>query len=126
MKQSQVLIITLGVFLLFFAAGCATEHTMVQTPRPETTVPGTKVSTIQRISFTEEQNSTRIQIDGSEPITSPLYKLLSDPLRIAIDVPSIDLKEIKSPLKIDNGTIGEVVTTQYDDKGRIEIGLLQM
>jgi len=56
----------------------------------------------------------------------PFYKFLTDPLRIAIDVPNIDLKEIKEPIKVDNGTIGEIVATQYDDKGRIEIGLVQM
>lgn len=126
MKHSQILLITLGAFLLFWVAGCATENTLVQAPKPDTSTPGPKVSTIQKISFTEEENDTKIQIEGSEPIASPLYKLLSDPLRIAIDVPDIDLREIKGPLKIDNGTIGEVQTTQYDDKGRIEISLLQM
>jgi type IV pilus assembly protein PilQ len=89
-------------------------------------VPAVKVSTIQKISFTEEENYTRIQIEGSETIAPPFYKLLTDPLRISIDVPNIDLKQIKSPLKIDNGTIGEVLTTQLDDKGRIEISLVQM
>ncbi len=126
MKRSQILIMTFGVFLLFFVASCATENASVQTPKPDTSAPGAKVSTIQKISFAEEENYTKIQIEGSEPIASPFYKLLSDPLRIAIDVPNIDLREIKSPLKIDNGTIGEVQTTQYDDKGRIEISLLQM
>ena len=126
MKHSRILPITLGAFLLFFVAGCATENALVQTAKPDVSAPGTKVSTIQKISFTEEENDTRIQIEGSEPIGSPFYKLLSDPLRIAIDVPNIDLREIKGPLKIDNGTIGEVQTTQYDDKGRIEISLLQM
>jgi type IV pilus assembly protein PilQ len=126
MKHSQILPITLGAFLLLFVVGCATENALVQTAKPDVSAPGTKVSTIQKISFTEEENDTRIQIEGSEPIGSPFYKLLSDPLRIAIDVPNIDLREIKGPLKIDNGTIGEVQTTQYDDKGRIEISLLQM
>ena len=126
MKRSQILIMTFGVFLLLFVAGCATENASVQTPKPDTSAPGAKVSTIQKISYAEEENYTKIQIEGSEPIASPFYKLLSDPLRIAIDVPNIDLREIKSPLKIDNGTIGEVQTTQYDDKGRIEISLLQM
>ena len=88
--------------------------------------PVAKVSIIQKISFSEEENFTKIKIEGSEAIAPPFYKLLSDPLRIAIDVPNIDLKQIKSPLKIDNGTIREVLTTQYDDKGRIEISLLQM
>jgi len=98
----------------------------MQTSKPDPSVPVVKVSTIQRVSMTEEENYTRIQIEGSETIAPPFYKLLSDPLRIAIDVPNIDLKQIKSPLKIENGTIGEVLTTQYDDNGRIEISLLQM
>jgi type IV pilus assembly protein PilQ len=117
---------TVGVVFMVFIAGCASKNGLTQTPKPDTSAPVVKVSTIQKISFTEEQNYTRIQIEGSEPIAPPFYKLLSDPLRIAIDVPNIDLKQIKSPLRIENGTIGEVLTTQYDDKGRIEISLLQM
>jgi type IV pilus assembly protein PilQ len=127
MKRSQILKMTFGVlFLLLITIGCATKNAAIQTPKPETPAPVAKVSVIEKISFTEEENSTKIQIEGSEPIAPPLYKLLSDPLRIAIDVPNIDLKQIQSPLKVDNGTIGEVLTTQYDDKGRIEISLLQM
>jgi type IV pilus assembly protein PilQ len=117
---------TVGVVFLLFIAGCASKNGVVQTPKPDSSTPVVKVSTIQKITFTEEQNYTRIQIEGSEPIAPPFYKLLSDPLRIAIDVPNIDLKQIKSPLRIGNGTIGDVLTTQYDDKGRIEISLLQM
>jgi len=126
MKRSQILIMMLGVFLLSFVAGRATQSSSVQAPKPQASASVVKVSTIHKISFTEEENFTRIQIDGSEPIGSPFYKLLSDPFRIAIDVPNIDLREVKSPLKIANGTIGEVQTTQYDDKGRIEITLLHM
>ena len=126
MKRSQILKMTVGVVFLLFITGCATEKSLMQTPKPDTSAPVAKVSTIQKISFTEEENYTRIQIEGSGPIAPPFYKLLSDPLRIAIDVPNIDLKQIKSPLKIENGTIGDVLTTQYDDKGRIEISLLQM
>jgi type IV pilus assembly protein PilQ len=117
---------TAGVVFLVFIAGCASKSALTQTPKPDTSAPAVKVSTIQKISFTEEDNYTRIQIEGSDPIAPPFYKLLSDPLRIAIDVPNIDLKQIKSPLRIENGTIGDVLTTQYDDKGRIEINLLQM
>jgi type IV pilus assembly protein PilQ len=127
MKRSQILKTTFGIiFLLLITTGCATKKAVIETPKPETSPPVANVSIIQNISFTEEENFTKIKIEGSEAITPPFYKLLSDPLRIAIDVPNIDLKQIKSPLKIDNGTIGEVLTTQYDDKGRIEISLLQM
>ncbi len=126
MKRFQILKMTVGVALLIFIAGCSTKTALTQTPKPDMSAPAVKVSSIQKISFTEEQNYTRIQIEGSEPIAPPFYKLLSNPLRITIDVPNIDLKQIKSPLRIENGTIGDVLTTQYDDKGRIEISLLQM
>jgi type IV pilus assembly protein PilQ len=126
MRRSQILNMTVGIIFLLFLASCASKTAVTQTPKPDTSAPAVKVSTIQKISFAEEENYTRIQIEGSEPIAPPFYKLLSDPLRIAIDVPNIDLREIKSPLRIENGTIGDVLTTQYDDKGRIEISLLQM
>ena len=125
MKYSQILKMAFLVVFLLFIISCATEKPLKQTPAPTPPVPAVKISTIQKVSFTEGENYTRIQIEGSESIAPPFYKLLSDPLRISIDVPNIDLKQIKGPLKIDNGTIGEVLTTQFDDKGRIEISLVQ-
>jgi type IV pilus assembly protein PilQ len=117
--------ISLIIFLLF-ANSCATTSSLVQSSQPDTSARVAKASIIQRILFIEEENYTRIRIEGSEPIAPPFYKLLSDPLRISIDVPNIDLNQIKEPIKIDNGTITEILTTQYDEKGRIEIGLTQM
>lgn len=126
MKCSQILKMTFWITFLLLATSCATKSDLVQTPKPDNLAPTVKISTIQQISFVEEENYTRIKIEGSETIASPFYKLLYDPTRIAIDVPNVDLKQIKSPLKIENGTVSDVITTQYDDKGRIEIGLLQM
>lgn len=126
MKFSQILKAFSFVLFLFFVQGCATDNALVQRQLPDIPAQVAKVSTIQKISFMEEENYTRILIEASENIAPPFYKLLSDPLRIVIDVPNIDLKEIKTPLTIDNGTIGEVLSTQYDDKGRIEISLAQM
>jgi type IV pilus assembly protein PilQ len=126
MKFSRILRIISLVLILFFAWSCASKKVSIETPPPETQAKIVPTSIIQTISFTEEENYTRIHIEGSETIAPPFYKLLTDPLRIAIDVPNIDLKRIKGPIKVDNGTIGEIVTTQYDDKGRIEIGLAQM
>jgi type IV pilus assembly protein PilQ len=114
------------VGILLLVGSCASRKASIQTPPTEAQTKVIKVSTIQKISFIEEENYTRINIEGSETIAPPFYKLLTDPLRIAIDVPNIDLKQIKGPIKVDNGTIGEIVATQYDDKGRIEIGLAQM
>jgi type IV pilus assembly protein PilQ len=105
-------------------------NTSIQAPPPDISTDistnAVKVSVIEGISFAEEENYTRIKIEGSEILETPFYKLLSDPLRIIIDVPRIDLKQMKEPIKIENGTVGEIMTTQFDDKGRIEIGLTQM
>lgn len=126
MKHSQSLKLVLILFSLFVIFGCATKKATVQAPMPDTLKTGSKISTIQKIAYTEEENYTRVQVEGSEPIAPPFYKLLTDPLRIVIDVPNIDLKQVRSPIEINNGTIGEVLTTQYDDKGRIEISLMQV
>ena len=108
------------------ANGCATDQAFMEPAKPGVPDQVVKTSVIQKISFADEDNFTRIQIEGSGPIPAPFYKLLSDPLRIVIDIPDIDLREIKEPLRINNGIVGEVVTTQFDDKGRVEIGLTQM
>ena len=126
MKSYRIVKAFSFVLFLVFINGCATHNALIQTLPPETQAQVTKDSIIEKISFTEEENYTRILIEGSKDIAPPFYKLLSDPLRITIDVPNIDLKQIKDPLKIDNGTVGQVLSTQYDDKGRIEIGLVQM
>ena len=121
---------TLKVICLFlfsiFLMSCATSNKQTKTPPRDIPSKVVDASIIQKISVSEENNYTRIQIEGSETLEPPFYKLLSDPLRIAIDVPNIDLRKIKEPLKIDDGTVSEVLTTQFDDKGRIEIGLTQM
>src|SRR4030042_5302536 len=118
---------TIALIILFlFANSCATTRSLAPSPEPNTPTQSAKASTIQRILSFEEEGYTRIRIEGSEPIAPPFYKLLSDPLRILIDIPNTNLDQIKEPIKIDNGTITEILTTQYDDKGRIEIGLVQM
>ena len=126
MKPNRVLQFLLLIGFLLLCSQCATDQGAVQTPPPETAALTAKSSVIQRLSFQEEDRFTRILVEGSEPIDLPFYKLLADPLRIAIDIPNVDLRGIKEPLRINNGTIGEVMTTQYDGKGRIEIGLSQM
>jgi len=111
-------------------SGCATGGDVIKTPSEAlpaaVSVAKANPSIIQKIAFKEEEKFTRIHIEGSETLPPPFYKLSQEPLRIVMDLPNIDLKQVKHGLKIDNGTISEVFTTQYDDKGRIEIGLLQM
>jgi type IV pilus assembly protein PilQ len=126
MKSSQTLkVIFLFVFWLFLSR-CATSNTSIQSQPPDISSGAVKISVIQNISFIEQENYTRIQIEGSETLEPPFYKLLSDPLRIVVDVPNIDLKQIKEPIQIDDGTVAKVLATQSDHKGRIEIGLTQV
>ncbi len=126
MKSSNTLKVSLLFLFSFFLMSCATGTPATKAPPPGAASKAVEPSIIQNISFVGEDNYTKIQIEGSEPFEPPFYKLLSDPLRIAIDVPNIDLRQIKEPLKINDGTVTEVLTTQLDDKGRIEIGLAQM
>jgi type IV pilus assembly protein PilQ len=117
------------VFLIVFAlvfTHCASQQGTVQTRPAEAPAAAERVSVIEKISLIEGANFSRILVQGSEPIALPFYKLLTDPLRIAIDIPSIDLKQVKTPIKVDNGTIGDVTATQTNGKGRIEVGLIQM
>ena len=114
------------ILFILFATGCATTRSVGPSPAPNAPAQSAKASAIQRILSIEEEGYIRIRIEGSEPIAQPFYKLVPDPLRISIDLPNINLDQIKAPIKIDNGTITEILTTQYDDKGRIEIGLVQM
>ena len=123
----RVVFITLISLII---SGCATGGDVVKPPSeaspPVVSAAKANPSIIQKIAFTEEEKFTRIHIEGSETLPPPLYKLSHEPLKIVVDLTHIDLKQVRSTLKVDNGTISEVLTTQYDDKGRIEIGLLQM
>ena len=117
------------VFLIVFAlvfSNCASQQGAVQPSPAEAPAAAEKISVIEKISLIEGANFSRILVQGSQPIALPFYKLLTDPLRIAIDIPGIDLKQVKTPIKVDNGTIGDVSATQTNGKGRIEVGLMQM
>jgi type IV pilus assembly protein PilQ len=116
------------MFLIVLAcalAHCGLHQGVVQRPRAEITAPS-RIPVIEKISLVEGGNSSRIVIEASEPIALPFYKVVSEPLRIAIDIPNVDLKQVTTPLKVENGTIREVTASQHEGRGSIEIGLVQM
>jgi hypothetical protein len=78
---------------------------------------------IKDISFREEPTYTRVIIEGSEPLKYTFFKLLTDPLRIAIDIPNGQFEDIPVPIDVSNGTLTQIDIGQYEGKGRIEIGL---
>lgn len=126
MRSSRIVKWIYLIIFFFSVYGCATSKPLPQTQEPEPLKKVSKASLIQRVSFNEAEDYTRIQIEGLDSLPLPFYKLDSDPLSIVVDIPDIDLKQIKNPITIDNGTISKVTVAQYDGKGRIQIGLLQM
>ncbi len=126
MKLFKKTIFFLILVLLFFINNCATRQPFIQEEKTHSKPDEKKPSIVQKISYSEKENLTTIMVECTEEIEAPLYKLVENPLRIIIDVPNIDLKQIKEPFRINNGLIGEVTSTQYDDKGRIEIYLTKV
>jgi type IV pilus assembly protein PilQ len=78
---------------------------------------------IKEISFREEPTYTRVIVEGSEPLKYTFFKLLTDPLRIAIDIPGGEFEDVPVPIEVNNGTLTQINVGQYEGKGRIEIGL---
>jgi len=126
MKPDRLLSMFSLILFCLFAVSCATVTEPVVAPQGEPTPEVARAPSIMEISFAEGEGSTKVHIEATEPFDPPYYKVASNPPRILIDLPKIDVSEIKEPVRIENGTISEILTTQYDDKGRIEIGLLQM
>ncbi len=112
----------LGLIFSIYALGsCARGPTKLMAPE---TLEGVPIK-IKEISFREEPNYTRVIIEGSEPLKYTFFKLLTDPLRIAIDVPNGEFEAIPVPIEVNNGTLTQIDIGQFEGKGRIEIGLTQ-
>ncbi len=109
------------VFLICALGSCARGPTKPMTPE---TMGGVSIR-IKEIRFQEEPNYTRVIIEGSEPLKYTFFKLLTDPLRIAIDVPNGEFEDIPVPIEVNNGTLTQINIGQFEGKGRIEIGLTQ-
>jgi type IV pilus assembly protein PilQ len=130
MKSFPILRVGLILLISLVLSSCATGGDVIKTPSetPPAVVTPAKAnpSIIQKITYQEEEKFTRILIEGSETLPPPFYKLTQEPLRIVLDLPDSDLQQVKSGLRINNETISEVFTTQYDDRARFEIGLLRI
>ena len=107
------------IFLIHSLVSCARGPTRPVTPEMAEGPP----INIEEISFREEPTYTRVIVEGSEPLKYTFFKLLTDPLRIAIDIPGGQFEDIPVPIEVNNGTLTLIDIAQYEGKGRIEIGL---
>jgi len=114
--------LALGLIFAIYALGsCARGPTKPMAPE---TMEGVSIK-IKEISFREEPNYTRVIIEGSEPLKYTFFKLLTDPLRIAIDFPNGEFEDIPVPIEVNNGTLTQIDIGKFEGKGRVEIGLTQ-
>ena len=111
--------------------GCASTGTMgsgeadkVETQAAEEVKPGSseKVS-VEYVNVVGDGD--RVLIGTSGQVKYTVFKL-SDPPRLIIDMPGIDLSKVVSPMQVGNDYLGEITAVTYgDDKdiGRIVIAL---
>jgi len=83
-----------------------------------------KPITIESIDFSEEQDYTRVTIEGSRDLAYESLELLEDPLRISVGIPDASL-EVDTPISVNNGTVTEIMGVADGDRRRIEIGLVK-
>ncbi len=103
--------------------GCTPKRqtTEIKEPEPVATEEATKV---ELISVVGEGDAVLVETNG--PVKYTAFKL-TDPPRLIIDMPGVDVSSVKSPIDVNNNYITEIRTSTYGDEdkkiGRIEIGL---
>jgi type IV pilus assembly protein PilQ len=78
--------------------------------------------TITAITFSDEEDYTRVAIEGSGEFMYEFLELLEDPLRISVKIANASF-EVTTPIVVDDGTVTEIVAMKVGDRGRIDIGL---
>ncbi len=78
---------------------------------------------ITAITFSEEEEYTRVTIEGSREVMYEFLELLEDPLRISVKIPNASL-DVMTPIAVNDGTVTEIVAMKDGDSGRIDIGLV--
>ena len=104
--------------------GCTPKRQTTSIKEPE---PAAEEATkVELISVVGDGDAVLVETDG--PVKYTAFKL-TDPPRIIIDMPGVDVSTVESPIEINNNYITEIRSSTYGDEdkriGRIEIGLRQ-
>ncbi|MFH0812815.1 MAG: AMIN domain-containing protein, partial [Pseudomonadota bacterium] len=120
----------LVVLVLGGCAGQSGYQSQVQpqpvSPEPSQATTPSQPASISTVEVEEQDNSVRVVIKGSEPLT---YTVLQKeaPLRLVVDVAGAKLNAPPETLKVEKGAITEIWPSEVDNNGepatRIEIGL---
>jgi type IV pilus assembly protein PilQ len=130
MKISNIFIIAV-FFIIISNFSCA--HKISQLPEVQkesisevSETEETFINEIKDVKETEDENSILITIEGEAPLS---YKdlRLTNPLRIAVDIPNSKLRNDLTSLQVNNGIITSIEPIQMEEnnkpKSRFEIGL---
>lgn len=112
--------------------GCASTGTMgtgetdkAQAEAADTATPGSESQKVSVEYINVVGDGDRVLIGTAGQVKYTVFKL-SDPSRLIIDMPGIDLSKVSSPMAVGNEYLGEITAVTYgDDKdiGRIVIAL---
>jgi len=79
---------------------------------------------IKDIKVVQKDEGKRVIIEGGAPLIYTFFRLVPEPLQLVVDIPETGLvKEISSPIRVDDEMIQEIIATQQERKTEISIYL---
>jgi type IV pilus assembly protein PilQ len=118
----------MGVTLVFLCAAVIASLTGCGARRgPETPAGPTAERapvTILSITFSEEEDATRVTIEGSGELVYDSLELLENPSRISVEIPNA-LVGVATPISVNDGAVTEIIATSAGESAWVEIGLVE-
>jgi type IV pilus assembly protein PilQ len=130
LRSGKVILLFLFCVMVAFA-GCAAQKPGVKAAHPEAKVQEAKKAGqekvfLKMISVVGEGDAVLIEADG--PVQYTAFRL-TDPPRLIVDLPDVDVSLVESSMEIDNNFLTEIKAISYGDGdqqiARVEIGLRQ-
>ena len=78
---------------------------------------------ITKIETRDADGMTEIVIEGAEPILQFTSYQVTEPLRLFIDISDADVRKLQEKISVAKGAVLDIVPSQIDSTGRLEIGL---
>jgi type IV pilus assembly protein PilQ len=126
--SGRALLLLLFSSMLAFA-GCSTQKSAVKAFTPNEKVQQEaeqKGAFLKLISVVGIGDA--VIIEANVPVKYTAFRL-SDPPRLIVDFPGVDIRKIKNPMEINNNYLTVITTSSYGESdeqiGRVEMGLMQ-
>jgi hypothetical protein len=96
-------------------AGCSTQKSAIKASSPNETVQQEeeqKETFLKLISVVGTGDA--VLIDANGPVKYTAFRL-SDPMRLIVDFPGVDVSKIKNPMEINNNYLTVITTASYGE-----------